>query len=409
MRRKADKNSKFHQIAVRKANIAFDKGHDIKGTQISKTDPKHAKFRKEWMDLYIKYGGVIEGNQTSLKDVIAEPKDKKGEKKIVIPNLTLSDKFSVPAAPPLGKFFIPVPPSIRHSSTYPVYHEIEQRLHVLGITLEDYIYVDPKMGTTLKIKQTTLDGIEFVAKNKSKLGTDRSIIGNHALKAALDNAKNSNGLRAFAGQVRQNDLNNALLQASFGASSGVGFREIFYLPDQTDPAKDLNNRIFLDDDNNFFDLKFGKLIDSPDITSLHIGTTGGTTSIHLDDEGFIFADDNGIIFLSSNAGSHTLNELLLKTILFGGNNSVSSFVKNNITTFLHTNQNSLSDPTLGSVINNPYSPVRMILGLEVSHTINKIQLFGRVGLDLELNRSNLNLSKKGLSGVLGLRISHDLL
>jgi len=107
-----------------------------------------------------------------------------------------------------------------------VYPTIEERLKSFSIELKEYIYEDPKKGSTLKgstlkVGKTTLDGISFVAKNKFKLTTNQSIIGNQDLQAALSNAKSQNGLRAFAGQIRKDDLEHAQLQLSFAATKGM--------------------------------------------------------------------------------------------------------------------------------------------------------------------------------------------
>jgi len=101
-------------------------------------------------------------------------------------------------------------------------------------------------------------------------------------------------------------LDNTLLQLSFLATKGKGFREIFYLPERRPLTMDFSYQIFVD-------LKFGKMINSPDIISIHVDmTSGGRTNIHLDKQGFIFSDRSGKIYTASNAGSHTIDELIFK-------------------------------------------------------------------------------------------------
>jgi len=298
-----------------------------------------------------------------------------------------------------------------------VYQTIEQRLQSFKIELKDYIYEDPKNGSTLKsktlkVKNTTLDGISFVAQNISKRTTDQSIIGNKDLEAALSNAKSKkNGLRAFAGQIRKDDLEHTQLQASFLATKGLGFREIFYLPDRIEPAIDVHNQILLDQDRRFFDLKFGKMVDSPDLTSIHVDMEADRTSIHLDSEGFVFADRDGKIYFSSTVAQHLVDELFLKDLILGqfGNGSIPTFLKNNVTLFFHINHNSISDPTLGNSDMQynqflRYSAVRAIVGVEVSYGTNRIQLFTRGSLNLEMsNDKQRNISSNDLSVVGGLR------
>lgn len=292
-----------------------------------------------------------------------------------------------------------------------VYSEIANRLNSFSINLDDYIYINPKTGrTTLQVEKTTLDGISFVAGHKQPDG--QFILGDSVLKGALDNAKAGNGRRAFAGQIRQEDRENLPLQASFLATDGLGFREIFYLPQGVSPARDFNNRILLNQGNRLFDLKFGRMIDAPEVTSIHVDMAEGSlTSIHLDKQGFVFADRDGKIHLSSNVGQHVIDELVLKDKLFGllGDGAVPTALKNNFTVFTHLDQNSLSDPTLGApgLRHNQFlrtSSVRAILGFDATFKMNRVQLFARGSLGLDIsNDKRLDILEKDWGLVGGIR------
>ena len=292
-----------------------------------------------------------------------------------------------------------------------VYSEIANRLSSFSIDLDDYIYINPKTNkTTLQVAKTTLDGISFVAGHK--LNDGQFIPGDGVLRFALSRAKSGNGLRAFAGQISAEDLANTQLQASFLATTGLGFREIFYLPERVVPARDSDNKILLNQDNRLYDLKFGKMIDSPDVTSIHVDMAPGSlTSIHLDKQGFVFADRDGKIYLGSNVAQHIIDELVLKDKFFGlfGDGTVPTYLKKHVTLFSHLDKNSLSDPSLGGLDleNNLFlqnSSIRAIVGVEASFSIRKVQLFGRGSLGLELsNDKHLEILEKDYSLVGGLR------
>jgi hypothetical protein len=293
-----------------------------------------------------------------------------------------------------------------------VYTDIANRLNSLSINLDDYIHINPKtQKTTLQVEKTTLDGISFVAGHKQNDG--QFILGDSVLKGAFSRAKAGNGLRAFAGQISPEDLANTPLQLSFLATKGLGFREIFYLPEGVIPARDFNHKILLNQDNRLFDWKFGKMIDSPNVTSIHVDMAQGSlTSIHLDKQGFIFADRDGKIHLGSNVAQHVIDELILKDKFFGlfGDGAIPTALKNNVTFFTHLDKNSLSDPTLGgsSMQNNQFlrnSSVRAILGVGASYSMNGIQLFtrGSLGIDIS-NDKQLNILRKDYSIVGGVRV-----
>lgn len=280
-----------------------------------------------------------------------------------------------------------------------VYRAVARRLASVSIKIEDYIYHDAN-GSTLEEKSTILDGITFVAQNKVKPG-GAPVVGIDDLRDAFHFAIGSEGKRAFAGQLRKEDLNHGLLQASFGNTKGLGFREIFYLSQLPKPTRDPRVGNVIDADGRGFDARFGKQIDTVDVSSLHAALLGPTTrpalpgpakagpktndmkarsSIHIDESGFVFADSDGRIFLSSQTFQHIGDELVIKDKLLGGTSPLSFF--------LHTDLNSISDPTLGSqdigcnnFLRNCAS--RAVLGLELATKSDGVQLFARGSLTIE--------------------------
>lgn len=297
-----------------------------------------------------------------------------------------------------------------------VYITIANRLKRFSINLDQYI-----MPGTLEEGSTTIDGIKFVAQNLP-MGPVKPTVGIDDLKKAFDQARNGDN-RAFAGQIREEDRDHALLQASFGNTDGLGFREIFYLSQRPTPSRDPQTANVWDADGRAFDAKFGAMADKVDITSLHAALLGpinpsalpggvpatvghkgsnqmnAKSSIHLDDQGFVYADSGGRIFLSSNVIQHMGDELAIKDKLLGGGSPLSFF--------FHTDLNSISDPTLGTLDmrNNNFLRSRSaqgVMGLELSAEAIGLQVFARGSLGLEAD--GLRRPKVSeVAGVLGLR------
>jgi hypothetical protein len=300
-----------------------------------------------------------------------------------------------------------------------VYKTIADRLRGLSIDIEKYIYHEETESgqriSTLEEGPTTLEGIKFVAQNEV-IGNGKPVVGIGDLKNALVRARKG-GKRAFAGQVLEEDLNHAQLQASFLATEGLGFREIFYLSQRPKPRRDPGAGNVVNADGRAFDAKFGEMADAVDITSLHADLLGpinptalpgtpvnaghGSTnhmrtksSIHLDEKGFVFADSDGRIFLSSNAFQHTGDELGIKDKLLDGRSPVSFF--------FHTDLNSISDPAIGTLDMRGNGTPRGVLGLELSKKSSGTQLYLRGSLGI--NADGLQRPKfSDFSGVVGLR------
>lgn len=290
--------------------------------------------------------------------------------------------------------------------TGPVFDVIHKRLKTrYGIDIKKYVYfeVDDKGGrkSTLKEGKTTLDGIEFVCQN-DPIGRRAPDVGIFDLKNALDRVQSA-GKRVFAGQIRKEDLDHVALQASFGQTKGLGFREIFYLSERPVPARAPMAGNVLDADSRGFDARFGKMTDTVDVSSLHASLQGPLntpvlpgdseiprprshsrinkqkTTIHIDEKGFVFADADGRLFISSEALQHIGDELVIKDKISDGASRVSFF--------LHTDLNSIANPAMllpnrqGNEFMRKRSP-RGILGLEGTDNYRNVQLFVRGSLAL---------------------------
>jgi hypothetical protein len=262
-----------------------------------------------------------------------------------------------------------------------VYAKIAERLKT-SCSIDIGEYIDFALGRTAGLQQgykegkTTLDGIEFISRTNSK-----SVSAQH-LKDAFHLA-HAGGKRLFAGQLRPEDLENGPLQASFGATDGLGFREIYYPEYSAAPYQDHGLGRFPDEEMRSFSARFGPMIDAGNIESLHadLAPTGTRWSkIHIDMEGFVYADRAGRIFLSANAIQHTGDELGIRDKLLGSTSPLSFF--------FHTDLNSISDParayfdTRGNRFTERQNP-RGTLGLELSTEHSGIQYFARGSMGLE--------------------------
>lgn len=290
---------------------------------------------------------------------------------------------------------------------HPVIKAIQKRLDTFNIKLADYVAPNtlelkvPKKG---KKEANTLDGIEFICQNKILPPREMAEIGRRDFTIALDHANNA-GRRAFAGQIRPEDKAHLMLQESFGQTDGLGFREIRYLTHRPQQIRQLVPGILLSADGRQFSARFGELRPEINVESLHISLEGpqsapantaqtsiSKSSIHIDQKGFVFADDDGVIYLSSEVLQHLGDELVLKDKLLGGASPLSFF--------FHIDHNSIErhealtlDPKLNSYL-RARSP-RGVLGLELKFGKPDLQVYlrGSWGFDdKDLNPRRLDFT-----------------
>ena len=179
----------------------------------------------------------------------------------------------------------------------PVYKEIARRL----ANFNPPVILDNHVAKIFRIADTTLDGVNFMARDYKKL------------KKALIAAKDGGGGDAFA-HTTLADRDHWALKASFAATDGVGFRENFRvkIPDRPladdgplDPYSRRSMRRFAG--------AFAENTSVPDLSSLHCAVSIGMCNIHIDEMGFVLIDEDGRPVLDADFVQHLVNELLFKT------------------------------------------------------------------------------------------------
>ncbi len=181
-----------------------------------------------------------------------------------------------------------------------VFDQIARRFTFLNpkIHLKDHI------GGNLKVFPDTLQGIRFVTKDTG------------ALLAALDQARDSSGGQAFV-RSRIKNKDHWAVALSFGATEGVGFRQVWRFPPLGDRKweRPLLSDRYAEREMRAFDARFGDSLTLPDMTSLHLAVEGPLCAIHIDEAGFVVEGADGNVSLNMQLTLHFLDELLLKTIL----------------------------------------------------------------------------------------------
>jgi hypothetical protein len=182
-----------------------------------------------------------------------------------------------------------------------VYNEIARRLTACNppVVLDDHI------GRIQRFGQTTLDGINFFARDYKKL------------KQTLVEAKNGIG-EPFFGHAILDNLDHWALRISFLATDGTGFREASWLKLRETPlmgAGPLDRREGRGWRRNAgrFTGAFPEADVLPDMSSLHCAVSNQGCNIHVDDVGFVLYDDAGNLVLDPDVVQHLFNELIFKT------------------------------------------------------------------------------------------------
>jgi hypothetical protein len=178
-----------------------------------------------------------------------------------------------------------------------VFKKIYQRMEGLGIDLGDHI------GSYLQAGRLVLDGINFVAKDHSRL------------LDALTNLKYPAGDKVFfrgARSARGHFVGNV----SFLATDGIGFRQIWQTFPAERPIATTDSRAGPAMDAKASS-RFGDSQNLPDLTSVHCAVSKRMCNVHIDEMGFVVTDANGNIIVDPDALRHIFVELLWKTDLQG--------------------------------------------------------------------------------------------
>jgi hypothetical protein len=189
------------------------------------------------------------------------------------------------------------------TGNHPVANIIIDRLKDVHICLNSFV------ASPVDALDSTLKGINFQCR---ELDT---------IKRAFDSATDSLGRRAFyyngqysSGKIIHELIRNApdLLDSSFAASDGFGYREIrdmpllpslsTFRPRQANPS--FSSRFGFDDEQSV----------SFDVTSLHAALWAENCNIHIDQMGFVMRGPYGV-FLDPDFHQHLFNELGLQTRL----------------------------------------------------------------------------------------------
>lgn len=195
----------------------------------------------------------------------------------------------------------------------PTFTAIESRLATVGVNLKEHLVDKPTTVADLEVHPLTLQGVDFTVKDPDKLL--------FAIRHARSGAD-----KAFSeGSTKPADWKQHwAMTASLLATKGIGFREPwrFVLNGagsqliNARPPRMKNEPEF----SNDLAANFGTA-NTQDISALHVSIAFGKwteCNIHIDETGITMTDMNDFLSLTPNAGQHTLNELLVKTIAAEG-------------------------------------------------------------------------------------------
>ena len=198
-----------------------------------------------------------------------------------------------------------VPPG--RAQYHPTYWLIHRRLKDLGIDYTKFYERD------LKVYESKLDGISFIAKKV----TDPLQQGDDFLTAIRIATRG--GKPAFR-EGNKLDHDHWAVDASMGATQGIGFREITYLdpPQKWTKASDPTSLRMNPQADPVFASYFGKNRLEVEISSLHAAVWGNLVRVHVDETGFVLQAVPGMsddVSMNADFLQHTLLELLWKDTL----------------------------------------------------------------------------------------------
>ena len=178
---------------------------------------------------------------------------------------------------------------------HPTYWLIHRRLKDLGIDYTKFYERD------LTVYESKLDGISFVTKKV----TNPLQEGNDFLTAI---------------RIATRGGRPALVGASMGATTGIGFREIMYLdpPKNWTRASDPTSLRMNPQADPMFTSQFDSNKIEVEISSLHAAVWGDLVKVHVDETGFILQPIPGMsddVSMTADFLQHTLLELIWKDTL----------------------------------------------------------------------------------------------
>jgi hypothetical protein len=199
-----------------------------------------------------------------------------------------------------------------HGAKQPVFDRISNRLNEFNpaILLGEHIVHDWERIVELSKRRylpvvahrNTLNGIDFIVQDREKL------------LCAIRNAKADEGKKAFFEGSKNDWKKHWALALSFGATEGIGFREIF--------RPKVIDRPIANGNKMGFDSRFGRDI-NVDVSALHIAVSEfkkinqTRCNIHIDNLTVTMQGLGDMVGLSPSFLNHLVNELLFKTFLQG--------------------------------------------------------------------------------------------
>jgi hypothetical protein len=190
---------------------------------------------------------------------------------------------------------------------HPTYWLIHRRLKDLGIDYTKFYERD------LTVYESKLDGISFITKKV----TNPLQEGNDFLTAIRIATRG--GRPAFReGKKFENE--HWAVDASMGATTGIGFREIMYLdpPKKWTRASDPTSLRMNPQADPMFTSQFDSNKIEVEISSLHAAVWGDLVKVHVDETGFILQPIPGMsddVSMTGDFLQHTLLELIWKDTL----------------------------------------------------------------------------------------------
>jgi hypothetical protein len=170
---------------------------------------------------------------------------------------------------------------------------------------------------TLRVKNNTLDGIEFMAVNpadlEAELGGRMKLPGAEKMPSpapgalVFDTTRSPRPASASMTSMKEEPEHWAL-KASFGATVGEGFREQWRPP----PLPLAPLLPVTQYGSERISLGFGETGKKLTFTALHAAVSKGICNVHIDERGFVMNTPEGAIVTATFWG-HLANELLLKT------------------------------------------------------------------------------------------------
>jgi hypothetical protein len=186
---------------------------------------------------------------------------------------------------------------------HPTYGLIHRRLKDLGVDYTKYYDGD------LKVYESKLDGISFLTKKITDPLQGDDLLT--TLRIATRGGK-----PAFR-EGNQLDKEHWAVDASMGATVGIGFREITYLdpPRKWTRASDPASLRMNPQADPVFAAQFGNNRLELEISSLHCAVWGNLARIHVDETGFVLQAIPGMsddVSMTADFLQHTLLELIWK-------------------------------------------------------------------------------------------------